>query len=651
MKKEQSYTAVASDVKLAQNGDEKAMNRILEAVQDMVYYNCLRMLKNEAKAQDAAQDILITVYQKVKTLSDPQSYVGWVKRVTANHCKSLLCKVNREFLLSENEDGEDPFANFEDTDEQRIPDKALDNEETRRMINELVDRLPDEQRMCVMLYYYDEMKTREIADALNASEGTIKSRLNYARKSIKEGVKAFEKQGVKLYGASPIPFLTYFLAKSAAGVSAPIAAASITAAATATAATATAATAATTAASSGIAAFFASAAGKVAVAVAIAAAVGGVGTGVVLATQKSAEPAIVIEETAIPSIAYTPMPAPTATPVPTPELTPQPPPESTPEPETPEETLERLTELPEIEATFLMDSLYKILAGENDLGYVTDSSVVEIWEEHSLAAYRAFRQTKEWTLDVPESELPCYGARLENGVGLYMYLGDGLPDKDGRIEHEWVIYRVRFMDSDEYLTKLDYLEGPQWTEWSAEEPPEDALEIRTMEGSRGRWENDSWFSADRSTATTEAGWNADLEQYLAGLRMDGWTSIRVHKSVKESEDWVYQEDTANPERYFESNTYSNENHYKFEDNEGQEGICKVFWKGRCILVTMDCYSAWSRIFPESVDEINANWELRERYERETHTFIGFDEDRSHGFYTGDDMFVLQSVTLYSYRRR
>ncbi|MBQ1821598.1 MAG: helix-turn-helix domain-containing protein, partial [Clostridia bacterium] len=110
--KKRDYCEIAEDVIKAQNDDPEAMNRILSDVQDAVYYNCLRMLRDEHAAQDAAQDILITVYRKIGTLSDPQSYVGWVKRVTANHCKSLLCKVNREFLLSENEDGEDPFANF-----------------------------------------------------------------------------------------------------------------------------------------------------------------------------------------------------------------------------------------------------------------------------------------------------------------------------------------------------------------------------------------------------------------------------------------------------------------------------------------------------------------------------------------------------------
>ncbi len=54
-----------------------------------------------------------------------------------------------------------------------------------------------------------------IAAALNIPEGTVKSRLNYARRAIKEGVERFAAQGVRRYGLPPLPFLVYFLRKDA----------------------------------------------------------------------------------------------------------------------------------------------------------------------------------------------------------------------------------------------------------------------------------------------------------------------------------------------------------------------------------------------------------------------------------------------------
>lgn len=106
--------------------------------------------------------------------------------------------------------------NIECLGERLVPDKALDTDEIQRMILGLVENLPPEQRMAVLCYYYDEMSIREIAQAIETSEGTVKSRLNYAHKSIKTGLESYERKGIRLYSAAPLPLLFYFLRKDAA---------------------------------------------------------------------------------------------------------------------------------------------------------------------------------------------------------------------------------------------------------------------------------------------------------------------------------------------------------------------------------------------------------------------------------------------------
>ena len=105
-------------------------------------------------------------------------------------------------------------------DEGYIPDASMDTAETRRLIMEIVDELPEDQRLCVMMHYYDELPLAEIAAALDVPMGTVKKRLYLARNKISDGVENLEKkQGVKLYGAAPIPLLIWLL-KNAAGESA-----------------------------------------------------------------------------------------------------------------------------------------------------------------------------------------------------------------------------------------------------------------------------------------------------------------------------------------------------------------------------------------------------------------------------------------------
>jgi len=198
----------------ARGGEPQAWEALLEMIQDQVYYHCRKILKREEDAEDAAQEVLISVLSGLDSLREPSAFWGWVNGIIVNQCRRFFRKTP-EWQIPEDEEGGSLLDDLEDLDEQTVPDKALDNEETRRMILGLVDALPPEQRICVLYYYYDELSVKQIAALTEASEGTVKSRLNYARKSIKEGVKDYEKQGIKLYGLSPLPFLLYFLRRDA----------------------------------------------------------------------------------------------------------------------------------------------------------------------------------------------------------------------------------------------------------------------------------------------------------------------------------------------------------------------------------------------------------------------------------------------------
>ena len=198
-----------------QTGDAQAQEALVLAVQNRVFYHCKKMLKSEDDALDATQEVLISMLTKLDTLKEPAAFWGWLSAMTANYCRNALSRGHREVQIPEDEEGNSQLDTLETLDEQTIPDKALDSDESRRMIVELIDHLPEAQRLCVLMYYYDEMGVKEIAAALNTSEGTIKSRLNYARKSIKEGVEHYAAQGIKLYGLAPLPFLAYILKQDA----------------------------------------------------------------------------------------------------------------------------------------------------------------------------------------------------------------------------------------------------------------------------------------------------------------------------------------------------------------------------------------------------------------------------------------------------
>ena len=208
-------TELIRTIEQCKAGDPQAQEKLILEVQKSVHYQCMKMLKHEANAEDMTQEILISMLTSLDKLQEPAAFWGWLNTMTMNRCRNQLGRGYKESQIPEDEEGNSLLDQYETLDEQSIPDKSLDTAETRRMIGELVDALPDAQRMTVLMYYYDEMAVKEITQAMDTTEGTVKSRLNYARKSIKEGVDRYTKQGIKLYSVSVLPFLLYFLREDA----------------------------------------------------------------------------------------------------------------------------------------------------------------------------------------------------------------------------------------------------------------------------------------------------------------------------------------------------------------------------------------------------------------------------------------------------
>lgn len=137
-----------------------------------------------------------------------ENFQGWLNTIVVNRSKDYL-KKKKPMLFSQmvSEEDEGSELDFEDEGGYFSPDQKVDYAETKRLIQGMIDRLPQEQRMAIVLFYLEEMPVKQIARVMECSEGTVKSRLNYGRKAIKAQVLELEKKGTKLYCVPFIPFL------------------------------------------------------------------------------------------------------------------------------------------------------------------------------------------------------------------------------------------------------------------------------------------------------------------------------------------------------------------------------------------------------------------------------------------------------------
>lgn len=208
-------------IESAKNGDENAFNQLFTESQQVIYYTCLKTVNNEQDAMDLTQEIFLKIYKNLSSLKNNETYFSWLKIMIANTCKNHLTRGNRDILLEEEEYNE-VILNEPERDTVTIPQEALENKGTEEIMMSIFAKLPEAQRLCIIMYYYDEMSIREISSALNVSENTVKSRLNYAKKNIETEVRKQENEnGLKLYGVAPLFLLKSLFLKEANSLPAP----------------------------------------------------------------------------------------------------------------------------------------------------------------------------------------------------------------------------------------------------------------------------------------------------------------------------------------------------------------------------------------------------------------------------------------------
>lgn len=204
----------------AKKGSQEAYEALYQKTKQMVYFTCFGLLKSEADAADQMQEAYATAFQKLDMLNDPEKFPGWINRIAINKCKDFLIQQKQWIPLSEENDI--PVQALE-TEEDFLPEAYIMKESMREIVQQIMQKeLSDVQYRTILLYYYDGLSLSEIAEWMECSEGTVKSRLHNARELIREGVQKYEqKHDDKLYSIAVFPFLLRFFQMEAEKLRAP----------------------------------------------------------------------------------------------------------------------------------------------------------------------------------------------------------------------------------------------------------------------------------------------------------------------------------------------------------------------------------------------------------------------------------------------
>ncbi len=188
------------------NKNEEAINEFYREFYRDVYYVCLKITENEKDAEDISQEVIFRAINKIELLHTPSGLPAWLRTI-ANNLSLNYIKKNRKFdMVDVTEDNEEDIFN-DKASEEKSPEDMVADKEVSEILLSMIDKLPSEQRITIFMFYFEDMSVRDISEAMDCSEATVRSRINYAKKALRKQVEELEDKGVKLRCIAILPFL------------------------------------------------------------------------------------------------------------------------------------------------------------------------------------------------------------------------------------------------------------------------------------------------------------------------------------------------------------------------------------------------------------------------------------------------------------
>jgi RNA polymerase sigma-70 factor (ECF subfamily) len=168
-----------------QAGDPKAIEGLVHEHEARLYRFCLSILDEPADADDATQESFIAALKALKAYRGDSAFQTWLFSIALNTCRTTLRQRKRRATLASSMS--DP--SISSTSGRQNPEREFMQQERAQILWQAISQLDEKHRLPIVLRYYDELSTHEIAEVLGISLGTVHSRLSIARTRLSGALK------------------------------------------------------------------------------------------------------------------------------------------------------------------------------------------------------------------------------------------------------------------------------------------------------------------------------------------------------------------------------------------------------------------------------------------------------------------------------
>ena len=177
----------------AQQGDFSSFEQLVFRYDKEVLTIAARFVRNSDDAKDIYQEVFLRVYQGLRRFKMQSEFATWLYRITTNVCLTHRSRRKKQAHVSlddEHDENEgEPHPSHVAVSEDPLPDQHAMDEEISTYVREALEFLSPQQKMVFTLKHYQGLKLREIAEAMQCTEGTVKKHLFTATQRMRERLK------------------------------------------------------------------------------------------------------------------------------------------------------------------------------------------------------------------------------------------------------------------------------------------------------------------------------------------------------------------------------------------------------------------------------------------------------------------------------
>jgi RNA polymerase sigma factor (sigma-70 family) len=174
----------------AKAGDQNAQGKVVQLWYKRIYNFSFKFFQDHDMAMEVSQKTFISMCKNLPSLQENTRFKSWLYKIAVNYCREEVRKKKGSRSLSFevvwNREAEDSPQWESSTQRLDNPERQLQHRELTDVLQEALVELNDEQREVVIMKEYEGLKFREIAEVLNISENTVKSRMYYGLDALKK---------------------------------------------------------------------------------------------------------------------------------------------------------------------------------------------------------------------------------------------------------------------------------------------------------------------------------------------------------------------------------------------------------------------------------------------------------------------------------